>query len=186
MKKWLLREQPQEKLDLRLWQTFRNIDLQTAIKLHEENPAAKQPGAITSPKVLTVIEPKMNRKASVMFVSFSFYVVDLFTLLSFDSSLTDNDELIVIPMPTTDDLTPATSTHDMKSLLHSTMYETHRRVCQQLKTKRKKKILFIRSQPTIHARTQDEVDSIVDPSELNTIHFIPSTPRQRHNRRGLP
>lgn len=41
MKKWLLREEPEEKHDIRLWQTFRNIDLQTTIKLYEENPGGK-------------------------------------------------------------------------------------------------------------------------------------------------
>lgn len=80
MKKWLLREQPQEKLDIRLWQTFRNIDLQTAIKLHEERPSSKQPaGAITaittapnSPKLLAVINsPTTNhRKTSILPIMF--------------------------------------------------------------------------------------------------------------------
>ncbi|CAF0976003.1 unnamed protein product [Didymodactylos carnosus] len=41
-KKWLLREQPQEKLDIRLWQTFRNIDLQSAIKMHDQPNAIRK------------------------------------------------------------------------------------------------------------------------------------------------
>lgn len=49
MKKWLLREEPEEKHDIRLWQTFRNIDLQTAIKLHEEKPSTK---ALPTPHTL--------------------------------------------------------------------------------------------------------------------------------------
>ena len=68
MKKWLLREQPQEKLDLRLWQTFRNIDLQTAIKLHEETPGSKQTVNSNSPQLLALINPPSanNRKGSII------------------------------------------------------------------------------------------------------------------------
>lgn len=69
MKKWLLREQPQEKLDLRLWQTFRNIDLQTAIKLHEETAGNKQTtGTPHSPQLLAIAHPDgiNNRKASIL------------------------------------------------------------------------------------------------------------------------
>ena len=69
MKKWLLREQPQEKLDLRLWQTFRNIDLQTAIKLHEETSGGKQTTVTThSPQLLAIVQPANanNRKASIL------------------------------------------------------------------------------------------------------------------------
>lgn len=87
MKKWLLREQPQEKLDLRLWQTFRNIDLQTAIKLHEEHPINKSSAATTTSAVtpaessralLAVVNPANTRKASivpVMFVLLFFFVI---------------------------------------------------------------------------------------------------------------
>lgn len=69
MKKWLLREQPQEKLDLRLWQTFRNIDLQTAIKLHEETSGSKQTTVAShSPQFLAIVQPANgnNRKASIL------------------------------------------------------------------------------------------------------------------------
>ena len=79
MKKWLLREEPEDKHDIRLWQTFRNIDLQTAIKLHEEKPGAKAPA---TPQIhpadanTTMINhsPEMSRNssiASVMFVDIS-------------------------------------------------------------------------------------------------------------------
>ena len=79
MKKWLLREQPEEKHDLRLWQTFRNIDLQTAIKLHEETPGTKPTVAQHSPKLLAIVNPPnaKNRKGSIvpfMFVSFLSFV----------------------------------------------------------------------------------------------------------------
>jgi len=81
MKKWLLREQPEEKHDIRLWQTFRNIDLQTAIKLHEETSGTKQTTTTTphSPKILAVVNPPTatNRKASIMPIMFAlFYLID--------------------------------------------------------------------------------------------------------------
>ncbi len=78
IKKWLLREQPEEKHDIRLWQTFRNIDLQTAIKLHEETSGGtKQIITQHSPKLLAIVNPPntRNRKASIipyMFVFFFF------------------------------------------------------------------------------------------------------------------
>ncbi len=82
MKKWLLREQPQEKLDLRLWQTFRNIDLQTAIKLHEEQPNTKRTTSlIPQPRTLLAVINSSNmnsRKTSIvpiMFVLFCFYPI---------------------------------------------------------------------------------------------------------------
>ena len=78
MKKWLLREQPEEKHDIRLWQTFRNIDLQTAIKLHEETSAAattKQTVTQQSPKLLAIVNPPngKNRKASIVPFMFVFF-----------------------------------------------------------------------------------------------------------------
>jgi hypothetical protein len=74
MKKWLLREQPQEKLDLRLWQTFRNIDLQTAIKLHEEKPSTKITSTPQTRTVLAVVNTSTNnsRKTSIVPVMFVF------------------------------------------------------------------------------------------------------------------
>ena len=68
IKKWLLREQPEEKHDLRLWQTFRNIDLQTAIRLHEETSGNKQNVASNSPKILAIVQPPNdnNRKTSIL------------------------------------------------------------------------------------------------------------------------
>ena len=76
MKKWLLREEPEEKHDIRLWQTFRNIDLQTAIKLHEEKPGAKAP---PTPQIQPMDEnhpfadqlPRHSSVTSVMYVGFS-------------------------------------------------------------------------------------------------------------------
>ncbi|CAF4686159.1 unnamed protein product, partial [Rotaria magnacalcarata] len=67
MKKWLLREQPEEKLDLRLWQTFRNIDLQTAIKLHEEQPTVKPITTSQSQAQIPVIDfsPPSSRRTSI-------------------------------------------------------------------------------------------------------------------------
>lgn len=77
MKKWLLREQPQEKLDLRLWQTFRNIDLQTAIKLHEEQPNPKQtstPQSSSEPAILALVNNStiVSRKPSIISNMFEF------------------------------------------------------------------------------------------------------------------
>jgi hypothetical protein len=80
MKKWLLREQPEEKHDLRLWQTFRNIDLQTAIKLHEEQPSTKQTTTSPSPEIHTFVNPTNNidRKTSIVsYMSvFSSYLIN--------------------------------------------------------------------------------------------------------------
>jgi hypothetical protein len=79
MKKWLLREQPEEKHDLRLWQTFRNIDLQTAIKLHEEKSSTKQTTTSHSPKILAVVNHSTTagRKPSIMSMMFVvFYLID--------------------------------------------------------------------------------------------------------------
>jgi hypothetical protein len=78
MKKWLLREQPEEKHDLRLWQTFRNIDLQTAIKLHEEQPSIKQTATLQSSQsqtILAVIGPSTNnrRKSTIRPIMFVFF-----------------------------------------------------------------------------------------------------------------
>lgn len=85
MKKWLLREQPEEKLDLRLWQTFRNIDLQTAIKLHEEQPAAKLMGTSQSQANLPVMsssnESERASVSSTTFVLFYLFYMKLFIIL---------------------------------------------------------------------------------------------------------
>ncbi len=76
MKKWLLREQPEEKHDLRLWQTFRNIDLQTAIKLHEEKSSTKQTTTSHSPKILAVVNHSTTagRKPSIMSMMFVVFI----------------------------------------------------------------------------------------------------------------
>jgi hypothetical protein len=75
IKKWLLREQPEEKHDIRLWQTFRNIDLQTAIKLHEETSGTKQTITQHSPKLVAIVNPPnaRNRKASIIPYMFVFF-----------------------------------------------------------------------------------------------------------------
>ncbi len=72
MRKWLLREQPEEKLDLRLWQTFRNIDLQTAIKLHEKQPGTTAANAPNRPTTILAVvdqpdtENPGSRKTSIV------------------------------------------------------------------------------------------------------------------------
>jgi hypothetical protein len=76
MKKWLLREQPHEKHDIRLWQTFRNINLETAIKLHEETTTTKQTTTTSHPpKLLAVVNHPnaLNRKASIVPVMSVFF-----------------------------------------------------------------------------------------------------------------
>ena len=85
MKKWLLREQPEDKLDIRLWQTFRNIDLQTAIKLHEDKPGGRTPKPGQAQTLLAVVPPGNNgsRKGSivpVMFVSLAFLFLQFLRL----------------------------------------------------------------------------------------------------------
>ena len=138
MKKWLLREQPQEKLDLRLWQTFRNIDLQTAIKLHEEHPVNKSIAATTtttavtpaesSRALLAVVNPANTRKASivpVMFVLLSCFVI--YTHPRFHFSITKANDVAMLPSKENSALVPKTS-DSMKDLLHSTMRHAHRRV----------------------------------------------------------
>jgi hypothetical protein len=79
MKKFLLREQPQEQLDLRLWQTFRNIDLQTAIKLHEEKPSTKQTTTSESTGLLAIINTSdiNGRKTSIVPIMFVLTFSDL-------------------------------------------------------------------------------------------------------------
>lgn len=79
MKKWLLREQPEEKHDIRLWQTFRNIDLQTTIKLHEENPNQKTASTLSLPpdSVVAVVSP--SRAVSVVSSNASARFVEIFS-----------------------------------------------------------------------------------------------------------
>ncbi|CAF1186943.1 unnamed protein product [Adineta ricciae] len=146
MKKWLLREQPQEKLDLRLWQTFRNIDLQTAIKLHEEHPINKSIAATTttaatpaesSRALLAVVNPANTRKASIVPVI-----------------ITKANDFAMLPLRENSPLSPKTS-DSMKDLLHSTMRHAHRR-------------------PTIYTRSQDEVES-EDELDSATIHILQPT-----------
>lgn len=128
MKKWLLREQPQEKLDLRLWQTFRNIDLQTAIKLHEGTSNAKQTGASHSPQLLALVNPGNvnNRKASILPFM---YVRSGRSMFKFpcSASLTSNDDLIIVPS-NDNELSSAVRSDNMKDLLQTTMHDTRRRV----------------------------------------------------------
>ncbi|UJR27571.1 hypothetical protein I4U23_008852 [Adineta vaga] len=146
IKKWLLREQPQEKLDQRLWQTFRNIDLQTAIKLHEEQPVNKSSAATTSTPhsrtLLAVINStNMNhRKTSIVPVI-----------------LTENDDFVVLPPQATENtLLTQKRSDNIKDLLHSTMHDTHRRA-------------------TIYMRSQDEIEND-DDLDSTTIRIIePST-----------
>lgn len=77
MKRWLLREQPEEKHDLRLWQTFRNIDLETAIKLHEEKPSTKQTSTPQPRTILAVVNTSNNssRKTSIVPVMFVLFFI---------------------------------------------------------------------------------------------------------------
>ncbi|CAF0803356.1 unnamed protein product [Adineta ricciae] len=147
MKKWLLREQPQEKLDLRLWQTFRNIDLQTAIKLHEEHPVNKLIAATTNTAVtpgessqalLAVVNPANTRKASIVPVI-----------------ITKGNDVVILPSKENSSLAPKTS-DSMKDLLYSTMRHAHRR-------------------PTIYTRSQDEIES-EDELDSATIHILQPTP----------
>jgi hypothetical protein len=132
IKKWLLREQPEEKLDIRLWQTFRNIDLQTAIKLHEETPATKQTVTQHSPKLLAIVNPPngKNRKGSIvpfMFVFFNRLIHNRIVFFFSFSSLTGNDGLIRIGSIDEEFSAPVDS-NNIKDLLQSTMHYTHRRV----------------------------------------------------------
>lgn len=64
---------------MRLWQTFRNIDLQTAIRLHEETSGTKQNAASNSPKILAIVQPPNgnNRKASILPVMSVFFFFSL-------------------------------------------------------------------------------------------------------------
>ena len=82
MKKWLLREEPEEKHDIRLWQTFRNIDLQTAIKLHEEKPGPKAPATPLIPTMSTSIpsseqSPESPRHSSITSVMYELFFKQL-------------------------------------------------------------------------------------------------------------
>ncbi|CAF1162501.1 unnamed protein product [Rotaria magnacalcarata] len=111
MKKWLLREQPEEKLDLRLWQTFRNIDLQTAIKLHEEQPTVKPITTSQSQAQIPVIDfsPPSSRRTSI-------------------SSIVINKHGDVARLsPTDSPLLSLAKPNDIKNFLQSNMFDTHRR-----------------------------------------------------------
>jgi hypothetical protein len=151
MKKWLLRKQPEEKHDLRLWQTFRNIDLQTTIKLHEENPATKQATTPHSPRpepnVAIVNSSKMaSRQSSIgsaMYVRYRLLVnkqriasIDSYHSMTFCFrfslmySLSRKDDVILMSS-SNDNFGMDTSTDQMnngQTLLHSNMHDTSRRV----------------------------------------------------------
>ena len=130
MKRWLLREQPEEKHDLRLWQTFRNIDLQTTIKQHEENPAAKLAVTPHLPPntIVAVVNPSETSSASIWFVEICQENLR-FLLLSLCSLSADDDIILFAPNENDSDKKPFTGkAEDMKGFLTSNMYETPRRV----------------------------------------------------------
>ncbi|CAF3363966.1 unnamed protein product [Rotaria sp. Silwood1] len=163
MKKWLLRDQPQEKLDLRLWQTFRNIDLQTAIKLHEGNPGIKQIITSHSPKsqtLLAVVNPSTTNSRNESIVS---------------NIITIPDDIIIIPS-IDNELVSLTKSDDIKDLLHAKMHDTHRQAS-----------IYARSQEEVE--NYDDLDStiihILQPSTIiessNQIleQSMDNIPRQR-------
>ncbi|CAF0800571.1 unnamed protein product [Rotaria sordida] len=166
MKKWLLREQPQEKLDLRLWQTFRNIDLQTAIKLHEEVPGAKQITTSQLPKsqtLLAVVNPSTtnSRKASII-----------------STILTKPDDIIIIP-PTNNEVVSLTKPEDIKNFLDANMFDTHRRAS-----------IYVRGQDEIE-KDEDldptiihilQPSAIIDSPNYMLEQSKDNLPRQRKNR----
>ncbi|CAF1449675.1 unnamed protein product [Adineta steineri] len=143
IKKWLLREQPEEKLDLRLWQTFRNIDLNTAIKLHEEQPSTKAttPGSNISAQprtLLAVMNSKdpNSRKTSIVPVIVS-----------------ENEDYVLMPPLNNNPVLTPRKSDSIQDFLHSTMHNAHKRV-------------------NVHARSQDEVEDMeeYDPTTLRILH----------------
>jgi hypothetical protein len=142
MKRWLLREEPEEKHDIRLWQTFRNIDMQTTMKAFEENPAVK---AATTPHLMpgdrligdhdTAHTPSQrSSSASVACVSsdaqHSTLLKNQCCVCVSIRRLPKNDRVTLVLQSKGNSMasSPATSPVTMRDTLRSSMRETQRRV----------------------------------------------------------
>ena len=182
---------------MRLWQTFRNIDLQTAIKLHEEKPAAKTsitPHSQDSDPVLAFVNSS-SRHPSVGSIKFA----DRFTFSGTVSlslfRLSKDGKVVFVPDADNDvtGLPPADQPESGRDLLDYGMYDTNRQVRNACNSEL---VDHRRFQVNIHERDQDEDDEHemrvqvlqplpnLHPSEHFSIEATNGFPRQRKQPNG--